>query len=45
MLDIINALTVLDKVNKIPTIVIDYMSPRLIPRSHPEEFSSISLCN
>ena len=45
LLDIINALTVLDKANKMPTIVIDYMSLSLIPRSHPEELSDISLCD
>ena len=44
-LDIINALNALDKENKLPFIVVDYMSLGIIPRSHPEELSDISLCD
>ena len=44
-LDIINALNALDKENKLPIIVVDYMSLGIIPRSHPEELSDISLCD
>ena len=43
--DIINAFKILDRVEKMPLFVIDYISLSLIPRSHPEELNNISLCD
>ena len=41
--DIIAALMKLDKVDKLPCVVIDAGSLGIIPRSHPEELNNISL--
>ena len=43
--DILTALLKLDKVEKLPVVVIDAMSLGMIPRSHPEELTDISLCD
>ena len=43
--DIIDALKLLDRDEKMPLFVVDYLSLSIIPRSHPEELNDISLCD
>ena len=43
--DILDALKVLDRHEKMPMFVIDFLSLSVIPRSHPEELNDISLCD
>ena len=45
LVDIINALIKLDKMDKLPCVVIDAMSLGIIPHSHPEELNDITLCD
>ena len=41
--DILNAMTILDKKDKMPRVLLDAHNLGLIPRSHPEELNNISL--